>query len=154
MAYSTAADVRSRIKSIGNTGDYTDAAIATHIARADNRLNARLAQLYDGVPFSSTPPLVADMSADLAAAYVLRFAYPPQTGAQGSTLADTYESGVFGTDQKPGVMDQLASGELNLIGADGTAIDRLQGAYAATIKTPDTPYLDRDDMNDTFTLEP
>lgn len=121
MTYLTLEEVRSAYKQIDESitrGTLSEAVVELWIQNAENLINGILSMGFN-VPFSSSavPPLVKTLTYELFEYYWQKAVYTPtSTGDEVPWLYARY-------DRVMKILYQIASGEIKLIGADGTIIE-------------------------------
>ena len=118
MAYATPLDILASWPKVHVSG-LTHDELRTMISRAGNRIDAALAGRYS-VPFvtdpSSAPPLIKDLTVDLAMLDVLyRSPNTPEWISGRLTAAQA-------------LLTALMNGELSVVGADGTVLEETTSA--------------------------
>ena len=117
--YATVAQVRSEA-GMTNNPYVSDAKIDEARIEAQSVIDAALAGTYD-VPFDDAPPIIQRATKVLAAGYLLKKEFGAGsvgTNATGQAKIDE----VLGTDTKPGIIDQIKNGTLDLTDATGTVL--------------------------------
>lgn len=114
MAYATTADVLLAWPKVLTSG-LTDEEIEGMLTRASHRIDVELCARFS-VPFTSTPPYVADLCVDLAMLDILH-----RSGATPDFVVQRIQ---FAQAQ----LERLRNGELCLVGADGTAVTEANAA--------------------------
>lgn len=115
MAYSTRLQLKTIFPSIDEFG-LDNTAVTAFITRADNVINGKLSQLYT-TPFSVTPPIVNDLSKNLALVYILQRHYTQQIPNE-SKWIETLREEVFDT------LQELQEGVMTIVSSDGTILDQ------------------------------
>ncbi len=112
MAYCTEADVRLRLPGLG-TDEATSAIVAAGIAAAGNEINSVLCSRF-AVPFAPpVPGIIADISADLAAAWVCASSFSGGGENKQTNLSE------FLRKRAQELLADISSGELQIVGEDG-----------------------------------
>lgn len=130
MAYCNAdIDVRPLILQV--TDDVkTDDQVAYFIGLADDYINARLASLYS-VPFSSTPPVIKQISSHLAAHLAIRAIYA-------ENRQDPKDSWMLSfKNWAKELLNEIEKGDILLVDSSGTRIARAssRGVHSSSPNT-------------------
>lgn len=126
MAYCTAdTDVRPLVLKITDAVK-SDAEVAYFISLADDYINGRLSSLYT-VPFSSTPPVVKQISSHLAAHLTIRAIYAENKQDPKDTWMNVFK--VWAMD----LLKEIEEGKILLVDSSGSRITRssVSGIYTS-----------------------
>jgi len=113
MSYCSDSDVRNILTGVG-TDVMGTAAVAAHITRADSIIDTKLGARYN-VPFSTTPPVVETISADIAAFYVMRTLYTQESQNESDWTLELYK-------RANSLLDKIAEGKLPLLDSSGNTL--------------------------------
>lgn len=90
------------------------AMLSAHISRAENKVNAYLSTRY-ALPFTSVPPLIRDLSEDIACYYAIRGSYT-QDGQRDNKYLDDFKEAIS-------TLEEIRDGKTHLVLTDGTAVN-------------------------------
>jgi phage gp36-like protein len=108
MSYSVEADVRALLPK-ATTTVVTPATIAALIAKADAIIDSKISAHYT-LPLAKTPKIVASISADIAAYYVMRSQFT-QDGQNKNKWLDDYKAAL-------NLLDEMSGGNMLLLDPD------------------------------------
>jgi phage gp36-like protein len=136
MAYSDAAAVRELVIGIDSTV-MSDADVLLHIAKADALINSFVGAVY-ALPFATTPPLVASLSAEITAYYVMRTQFT-RDAINSSEYLKEFEKAMK-------ILEDIRDGKLLLFNASNVEL----GKSGNIIKSNNQDYNPTFDMADTL----
>lgn len=119
MAYSALANILTIVPNLPQTSTatgytQTSAVITRHQARASGIIDSMLSRRYQ-VPFSPTPPIVAQIEEDIVIYYTYRSFYTSDNYSR----AEYYEEL---KDDAFGLLKQIQSGDIDLVDTSGSAM--------------------------------
>lgn len=126
MAYCDAdTDVRPLVLQVTDTVK-TDSQVAYFISLADDYINARLSAIYS-VPFSSTPPVVKQISSHLAAHLTIRAIYAENKQDPKDTWMQSFK------DWAKELIKEIEDGHMLLVDSSGARLPRatIRGVYTS-----------------------
>lgn len=116
--YTTVDNIVRGYPAVGSITSMSSEAIATlFVVPVESLINAKLSKLY-AVPVSGSPPLLEMIARDIAMYRILSRRMYPQERASKSDWPDRFKESMD-------ILDQIASGEVPLLTASGTAIGQL-----------------------------
>lgn len=150
MAYSTSTSILSQLPGLPQTSGasgYTStlSLIASHITRADNLINGKIASRYDVSSFNDTttsiPPLLTSISEDIAAYYTFRSQFSGDN-YNINEWVEKYQECIQKLDEiRNGDMD-LVDTDHNLIGGSSTTLTIQSNTDTFTPTFDEGPVLD------------
>ena len=109
-AYTTDTLVKELLLGLGDATAYASVNFTTIIARAQNKIDAKLAGRY-AVPFTTVPPLIGNLATEIGAFLVFKLLLAT------NKIAGSGESQVWAEQYKEAIraLDELAEGKMLLV---------------------------------------
>lgn len=129
-------DVRPLVLKVTDTVK-TDTEIDYFISLADDYINARIASLYT-VPFTSTPPVIKQISSHLAAHLTIRAIYAENRQDPKDTWMQSFK------DWAKELLKEIENGDLLLVDSSGNRVARASSRGVCSTGTGRSTIFDMD----------
>lgn len=142
VSYTTVEKVLATLPNVASRSNITSADIADFISRGETIINAKLAKSYS-LPFTAAVPILETISTDIGTYLLLSRRFFTQEKQNSSAWVDRFRESVK-------LLDDIADGEMALVGADGAVIEGGGGvsvAWSNTMNYNPTFYEDPDSLN-------
>lgn len=113
MPYSTVSGMMLSLPAVASRTNITSSNMYAFLVRGQSIIDAKIARLYP-LPLTSTIPILEPINSDLAVYLMLRRFFT-QEKSNDSAWVDRYKDAM-------GLLDEIASGEIPLLDANGTIV--------------------------------